>query len=62
MHMPGRRLGSRGNPRPGPVASLWVEADAEGGLFVVVGVGVGALGTVAAPSGKNFRPSWVSNL
>ena len=42
-----RRLGVSWTRRPGAVAGLVVEVVVQGGLLVVVGFGVGALGTVA---------------
>ena len=39
-------------PGPGTVAGLRTEVTAEGGLLVVVVVGVGALGAVAGGSGN----------
>ena len=51
IYRAGRRLGISWTPGPGMVAGRGVEVVVAGGLLVVVGFGVGALGAVAGRAG-----------
>ena len=51
IYRAGRRLGVNWTPRSGTVAGLRVEVVIESGLFVEIGIGVGALGAVAGRVG-----------